>query len=172
MLKLGVKNTKFLKVVDDSSWVHVIHALNVLEKSYVKVGFPENGKLASSTKKGSDHKPATAFSEIIMIAAFNEFGTDKIPERPFIRQSFDNNLKGLNDFKEKLYIRVVKGQLNASKTLGLLGEWMLAATKREIRNGNFTELSDYTKQKKGTNKTLIDTAQMLNSLQYDIVIIK
>ena len=171
MLKLLVKGSKSLKV-NDTPWYQVIVNLNYLEKSYVKVGFPETGKLGNKNKKGSGHEPVDTMSEIIMVASLNEFGTKKIPERPFMRQSFDNNIKELNELKEKIYKKVIWGQLTAREALNLLGIWMVARTKREIKNGNFEELSDFTIEKKGSNKPLIDIAQMINSIQYQVVFIK
>lgn len=171
MIKPLIRGSNKL-MVNDFGWGRILFELDYLEKSYVKIGFPEKGKLKTGNKIGSKHEPARIMSEIIMIAAFNEFGTGIIPERPFMRQSFDNNFRELNVLKEKLYTTVVTGKGTAKEALNLLGIWMVSKTKGEIRNGNFASLSEYTKAKKKSDKPLIDTAQMINSIQYDIVFIR
>jgi len=171
MLRTLVKTSRKLNV-RDIAWAHVINELNLLDNSYVKVGFPEKGTLKPGGKKGSEHVPMNTMSEIIAVASWQEFGTKIIPERPFMRQAFDNNKVALNELKFKLYKRVVQGTIDARMALGLLGTWMVAATKREIRNGNFQELSEYTIAKKKSEKPLIDIAQMINSIQFEIVIRK
>lgn len=92
--------------------------------------------------------------------------TIEIPERPFMRQTFDNNIAALQEFKKVRIIAVTRGKEDAETAIKKVGEFMLNKTKMTIREGNFAPLSAATIRAKGSTKPLIDTAQMINSLQH------
>jgi len=139
-------------------------ALEHLDGLYVKVGFPQESKPGQpDSPKG---KPATEMSEVATIAAFHEFGTARIPERPFFRQALDGNREDLKKFIDNQYSNVMSGKQSTTDGLERIGQFLSSKIKGSIRNGNFEPLAESTVGSKGSSKPLIDTGQMINSVTY------
>jgi len=126
--------------------------------THVKVGFPSESLPAAGE--------AGDISEVAEIAAFNEFGTSSIPERPFFRQGLDNNKQAINEFVDKEHEQVLTGNRSVSEALNRIGLFVQSKIQDSIRNGDFAPLHPATKAAKGSTRPLIDTAQMLNSVTY------
>lgn len=154
---------------------------------FTKVGFPENGEVGEQRTKvvpirvekgrfagrkhearGSGHKAADTMSEIIQIAAVHEFGAPNknIPERSFVRSSLDENLQELQIFKKQQAEFVIRGRQTAMVGIAKIGEWLTNKMKLKINSNIPPRLADATIARKGSSKSLIDTAQMLNSVQH------
>ena len=106
---------------------------------------------------------------IPMYAAYNEFGTSRIPARPFMRTTANEHQ---NEWCETL-AGALKGEIlkdNAKKAMGLVGEQMKAHIQQTIQKGIFAPNSPKTvanKRRKGKREPdhpLIDTGQMLASI--------
>ena len=113
-------------------------------------------------------------SDIFDRATWNEFGThDKkgkvlIPERSFIRACFDSVKADINRDMGKIAERVVAGQMKVKTGLNLLGD----ATKGRVQEFA-TDLRDPPNTKetiaaKGSSNPLVDTGQMIGSIDYKI----
>jgi hypothetical protein len=141
--------------------------LEHLDGLYVKVGFPQESKPGlPDSPKG---KPATEMSEVATIAAFHEFGTARIPERPFFRQALDGNREALKEFIDNQYSKVMQGKQSTNDGLERVGQFLSSKIKGSIRSGNFEPLAKSTIDSKGSTKPLIDTGQMINSVTYVVV---
>jgi hypothetical protein len=113
-------------------------------------------------------------SDIFDRATWNEFGThDKkgkvlIPERSFIRACFDSEKADINRDMEKIAERVVAGQMKVKTGLNLLGD----ATKGRVQEYAIrlsTPANKYsTIKKKGSSNPLVDTGQMIGSIDYKV----
>jgi HK97 gp10 family phage protein len=106
---------------------------------------------------------------IPMYAAYNEFGTSRIPARPFMRTTASEHQ---NEWCETL-AGALKGEIlkdNAKGAMGLVGEQMKAHIQQTIQKGSFAPNSPKTvanKRRKGKvepDHPLIDTGQMLASI--------
>jgi HK97 gp10 family phage protein len=106
---------------------------------------------------------------IPMYAAYNEFGTSRIPARPFMRTTANEHQ---NEWCETL-AGALKGEIlkdNAKGAMGLVGEQMKAHIQQSIQKGSFAPNSPKTvaiKRNKGKvepDHPLIDTGQMLASI--------
>ena len=108
----------------------------------------------------------TEGANIAEYATYNEYGTDKIPERPFMRTSFDENKPKYIRAMEKIAKEI--GQLTFARMVSVLGHTVENDIQKTITGRNFLpKLSDYTiKKKKGSTKTLVDTGAMLNSIKH------
>lgn len=155
-------------IVKDMGWGRVVEELQSMDNTYVKVGFPEEGKLKSGRKKGSGHKPYEDISELAKIAAKNEYGSGNIPERSFMRTSMKEMLPDLTELKKRLYIRIVKGVLTTRKALDIIGLYAVKRTKRKIVQLRNPPNAPYTIRKKKSSNPLIDTGQLLNSVQHEV----
>lgn len=86
--------------------------------------------------------------------------------RPFMRQSFDNNLKDLERFVNKEYGKVIDQDQSVAKMISRVGTWMEGKEKDEITQGNFVPLAPATVLAKGSSTPLVDTGQMRNSIKH------
>jgi HK97 gp10 family phage protein len=102
-------------------------------------------------------------------AAYNEFGTSRIPARPFMRNTMNEHQ---NEWCETL-AGALKGKIqhdNAKKAMGLVGEQMKAHIQQTIQKGSFAPNAPRTvanKRAKGKvepDHPLIDTGQMIASI--------
>jgi hypothetical protein len=152
----------------DHGFAQTLKELDKLGHYFTKVGFPERGEAKEATRKGSGHEIGTDISQIIQVVAVHEFGAPNknIPERAFVRPSFDENYQALQEFKRLQWKLVTKGNQTAETGIKKIGEWMTARTKRKIQTGHFEPLKEATIKRKGSARPLIDTAQMINSVQH------
>lgn len=168
-------------IVKDLGFARIILDLRKLDDSFTKVGFPEKAKVAKPEKKIKGQKIITKMTEIAIIAGFQEWGTGttsarsggklfKIPPRPFMSTSFDENTKELNVLRNNLYRQVLQGRVSVRAALFLLGEWMTTKIKRKIRDINTPPNAPLTIKKKKSSNPLIDTGQMINSVTHTEVI--
>lgn len=146
--------------------------IDKLDKSYSKCGWPSGGEVSGAKRKGSGHSPLNDMSEIAEIMAVHEFGAPNknIPERSTVRKSFDDYLDGLVKLRDRLYVKVIKGNITTEKALGIMGEYMSGALRKTIRNTYDPPNAEITIDKKGSSHPLIDTGQSIQSIQHIEVI--
>ena len=104
--------------------------------------------------------------QIAEYAAYNEFGTESIPDRSFMRSAFDENLAELKQDMDTQYGRVQAGQITVRTALGLVGLRHQDQIKNKIDTNIPPPNSPVTIAKKGSSHTLIDTGAMKNSIHY------
>ncbi len=93
-------------------------------------------------------------------AAFNEFGTRDIPERPFMRTAFDRNLKKYNAMSRKNLAAVASGQKSLQRFEDALGEEMKKDVIESIQNWRTPPNTTETAKEKGFNNPLVETGAM------------
>jgi len=99
-------------------------------------------------------------------AAANEYGTDKIPSRPFMRTAFDENKPGYIRYMNKMVKQI--GQVAFAQMVTTLGLKAEKDIQQTITGRDFLpKLADSTiKAKKGSSKTLVDSSAMVNSIKH------
>lgn len=127
--------------------------LKKLSKMEIRVGF-QSGK--AKEENGTD---------LVEIAAFNELGSSNVPARPFMKQSFENHEDELQAACSKA-IKTVSSGGSAEQALNQLGVTCKALVQMEIRDGKFVPNAESTIKKKKSDKPLIDTGTMRQSVQY------
>jgi hypothetical protein len=160
--------------------------LREINGAFVKVGFPEGGKVGYPSRHKIGPVESKDMGEVAKIAAWNEFGVPKtqaetmrgimtgrsaspwkLPPRPAMRSAVDGNFENLKAFKAKVYEQVLDGKLTPKQGLDMLGLWMQNKMKNSILHGHWQKNAPSTlKQKHGSTKPLIDTAQELNSVTW------
>jgi len=133
----------------------------------IKAQFPKIDKAVVKTGIQSDAGENEGVS-IAEYAAFNEFGTRNIDERPFMRKTFDDNLANYNKLIERLFKGMLGGKLDAKFAFNTLGQQTEDDMKDTITNGKFTANAQSTIDKKGSSSPLIDTGTMRNSIRYEV----
>lgn len=101
------------------------------------------------------------------IAAWNELGTERSPSRPFLRNSVDENESKINSFLKSKKQDIIRGQ-SAEKILKEIGIFQKDLIQEKITEGSFTPNAEVTIKKKGSDKPLIDTGRMRQSVNYVI----
>lgn len=160
----------------DLGWDRIRAEIAKMDGAATKVGFPDGAEPAEGDR-GS-------MTEVATIAAVHEFGAPKayVPERSFLRTAHDDNLQALNALKERLYKKVVDGEMTTGQALEKLGEWMTGKVKKKIRDVMTPPLQRATVMRKSRSlrskkkkraafitsggNPLIDTGQMLNSVTH------
>lgn len=104
--------------------------------------------------------------QIATYAAANEFGTEEIPERSFMRSAFDENVSELQQEMEGRYQQMMRGALTTRQALGLVGLKLQDMIKDKISSNIPPPNSEATIERKGSSRTLIDTSAMKNSIHY------
>lgn len=140
----SLKNFKFEKALDKQ-----IEGL--FENRVLKVGFFASAKYPNGE----------AVSDV---AAYNEFGTSKIPPRPFMR-----NAKSENDAK---WVESLAKNIEASKSadlaFGRLGELVRNDIITSINKTTTPPNSAQTIERKKSSHPLIDTGFLKSSVTYEI----
>lgn len=140
-LKMSPKGAKFMA------------ELNWLADRTIHVGF-QRGK--GVYENGAD---------VADVARYNEYGTSKIPARPFMEQSFSRHEQEYVEECEKIYNAMLKGQ----KTSGMIrkfGQKVKQDIVDEIELGQFVPNAPSTVARKGFNKPLYETGLMEKSITY------
>lgn len=141
--------------------------MELLANSYVQIGF-QDGDVTRSEVKGTRRKQA-GLSQA-QIAAENEFGTRRIPARPFMSTSFDENRTRIVSAVNGQYNRILSGQSDVRKSLNILGLFMVDLIQQKILAIHTPPNSPRTIARKGSSKPLIDFGQMFASVRHVVVI--
>jgi len=137
----------------DLGWDQIIQETKLADRSYTKVGLQEG-------------TTADDLSDLVMVGAVNEFGTKRIPARPFIRTTYDDNRGMLFELIDRQYDRILRGRATAKMALERIGEWLEGKTKKKIVDIQAPPNAPSTIAKKGSSNPLIDTSQMRQSIRH------
>ena len=130
--------------------------LERLRRLQVRVGF-EQGQAFS--EEGVD---------MVDIAAWNEVGNVHTPARPFLRKSVDENEARINSFCQQQFRELTVGRISSQSVLSRIGAMQVGLVQEKITDGDYVPNSQSTVQKKGSDKPLIDTGRMRQSVHFVI----
>ena len=99
------------------------------------------------------------------IAAFNELGTSDMPARPFMKQSWENHEDDLKKACQAANNMIASGK-SAQQAASMLGAVGVGIVQSEIVEGQFAPNAPSTIRKKGSDRPLIDTGHMRQSVKY------
>ena len=104
-------------------------------------------------------------------AIFNEYGTSRIPARPFFRLSVGtaNAQNEIKKYMKQQVEQIIQGGMSAQQAYENLGTFIVQKIKKTIASGNFAALNPQTVKKKGHSKPLMDTHSLYESISYEIV---
>lgn len=118
-----------------------------------------------SKKTASTPRPAPLVSEV---AFWNEFGTKTIPERSFLRATIKRNAKRYIALERKLLRKVVLGQLDLKKALGIVGVKAEGDVKKAIFRFKSPPNAKSTIKQKGFNDPLSFTSLLAQSIKHEV----
>lgn len=137
----------------------LIKRLDKLNGTEVEVGFFEDDK----------YGPENGNLFVAQVAAYNEFGTETVPQRPFMTETFEGFA---NQFQMARGIRAVfmNALQDGRRVQGLLKS--LGVTVADIMQVSIDDWpgsnSPSTIARKGKNDPLYDTGKMLESVKFKI----
>lgn len=105
----------------------------------------------------------------VELAVIHEFGLG-VPERSFLRSTFDRLKDKWGKFSARVMKLVAAGKLPLEDGLALIGERVKADVKRAITSGAGIgpPLAQATIDRKGSSRPLVDTARLLGSIDYEV----
>lgn len=143
-------------VIDrDLGWKDIMHGFRRLNGKTIKAGVLEGA--------GSEANGAS----IAEVATYNEYGTRRIPSRPFIAIATDESKGWQGEVKKQ--ISGFKSSADVDGALSSIGEQM----KKDIKGviGNKSKLArnaSSTIARKGHDYPLIDTWKLFEAIDYEV----
>lgn len=119
------------------------------------------GTLKVGILEGSKYPNGTPTSEI---AQYLEYGTDRMPARPFMQTTIKKKSPSWGNLLKKLY----RTEPNTTRVSGKFALKIQSDIVMTIRDGEFEPLHPYTVKIKGFDKTLIDTGHLMKSIDWEI----
>ena len=106
--------------------------------------------------------------EVAEYATYNEYGTRDIPARPAHAMSFDENKNDISSDVRAGMRRITSGSSTVNRELNIIGLKHQNRIQATIKRGIPPPNAQSTIDRKGSNKTLIDTGVMVNSVTYAV----
>lgn len=126
----------------------------IKRRPFVKIGL-------IGTEKHEDSKLT-----VTAVGAAHEFGTSNIPQRSWLRSTYDVKHGAWFNKTKQLFSQIMIGKLKTERALDVMGVLIESDIKRKIRAGDsgWPPLSQKTIDAKGSSRPLIDTGQFINSV--------
>lgn len=153
------------------AWTQIKRNLTKGQTLCVEIGWFRGNYHASKDDNGVSWQLPTA-----QIAKWNEeghmtggkYGVHIVPPRPFMRVGFKHAIES-DRFARESFVRltqdVAEGRKTWDKAYSELGAIMLLRLQKAIKMDIYVKNTPFTISLKGNSTTLIDTGQMLNSIQ-------
>ncbi len=135
------------------------------DRPYVVAGI--RGQAGAQTYQSEGGGDAISLVEI---AAVHEFGSQdgRIPERSYMRSTFDARRDDYERGLRKALKSVVAGEADIDVELGRLGLVVSGDIQETIATLTDPPLAEYTIKKKGSSKPLIDTGRLKQSIDHEV----
>lgn len=101
---------------------------------------------------------------IAQYAAYNEYGTEQIPERPFLRMAADSSMQELGDVAARTMSRTFDGRL----TLEAIGNRLAYNVRKVIDSRVPPPNAMSTVLRKGFDHPLIETKALRGAIKYEV----
>lgn len=124
---------------------------NIFTDKKLKVGIFESAKYDDGTP-------------VAQVAFWQEFGTARIPMRPFMRNAIVKNTRKWGDSVKTALI----GTNDSEKVLKMLGEIMRGDIVLSLTNLNTPPNAPSTIKQKGSSNPLIDTGLLRSSISWEL----
>ena len=142
-------------VIDkDLGWKRIVRKMNFVDGKEIHAG------VLPSAGKGKKGVPIAEY------ATYNEYGTEKIPSRPFMATSADENKGWSTSVKN-----AVKGIIDGAEVISQMntvGEKMKTDIKKNIGTYRFKPLKPATVKKKGHDIQLIDSGALYDAIDFEV----
>ena len=140
---------------------HQLTAMREMKKKHVAVGVLANSATSRVYEGGAN---------VLQVAAANEFGTTRIPQRSFLKMPQELKASELSKFIRKQMFKILEGR-QVEQGLGLIGTFAVNLSQDAFASGgfgNWPDIADETKENKGSSAPLIDQGTLKNSVTYEV----
>ena len=158
----------------DKGYKDLRRALAAVGRIRVVVGIrgTNGAKKGTRTRTAADGTETTKADSIdlVGIASVHEYGTDDghVPARPYLGPTIDNNRARYVDQLEEAVGAAVDGTADIDTGLGLLGLRVVKDTQQTINVMVDPPLAERTIVEKGSSALLIDTGQLIQSIDSEV----
>lgn len=141
---------------------------------YTMVGIIQDSKggLDPNEPKESNDNNSKSIT-LAEVATIHEFGTDKIPQRSFLRSTYEEEKRKITlNLITLAKIEAAKENPNMENVLAKIGAHMVGKVVTKFTVNNWAPLKDPTRggrNKAGGGRPLIDTGQLRRSIGYKVV---
>jgi len=107
---------------------------------------------------------------VVDYAAYNEFGTSRIPARPFMQTTADKHKETVTKFTQYLIGQMIDGKISDTSVLQNLGakyQSLMQMVVRDAKNWAVPN-AESTIRQKGSSSPLINTGRMVGSIRYEV----
>lgn len=103
-------------------------------------------------------------------ALYNEYGTAYIPARPFFRTatSFDESRNIIANYSREAIESLISGSLTVEQAQAKIGLYLKGRVINSIRNGGWVINSQATIDRKGNKPPLIDSGDLISSIEWEV----
>jgi len=108
---------------------------------------------------------------VVDYATYNEFGTSRIPARPFMQTTADTSKETVTKFTEYLVGRMIDGKITDTTVLQNLGAKYQSLVQKTISDAKNWAVPNApgTILAKGSSSPLINTGRMVGAVRYEVV---
>lgn len=111
--------------------------------------------------KGSDG------ATVVEVGTYNEYGTERIPERSFLRSTVNRNLPGYKGRMKDAYLGALRGtSMNLRAAMSFIGGDVADDIRKTIIEFTDPPNAPSTIKAKGRDDPLVDTGQMRDSIKW------
>lgn len=155
-----VRVSSFLRITNSGSGgVNRVLSLEDIKRYSVLTGI-QGAEAQEPTEDGTP---------LVVIAAANELGTDRIPSRPFLRSTMDEQRAAWAGAVRKDLVAMLAGRATPGLVAGRQGVRMKRDVQSKIRRGPWQPNAPATlAQKSPRTRPLIDTGNMRQSIRYAV----
>lgn len=165
-----------LRIKDSNKIPQILKELDELSSYVLYIGITgeEDSKLAmvASVQEYGITIPVTEKSRKYLHAMGLHLKNDtvaiNIPERSFIRSTFDEEIGNIEEFVNYLFNQLLSGNLTAHKLFELVGEYCQSLVQRKIIDLDTPANHPYTVEQKRSSNPLIDTGHMMQNIRYKV----
>lgn len=103
-------------------------------------------------------------------AVWNEYGTLRIPSRPFFRKALATRKaqREITELMQSLFNELIQGGKTGEQMLRIVGEYCKARLIESIKGGGWESNKASTLKYKNQSQPLIDTTTLISSIYYMI----
>ena len=132
--------------------------------------------LFQRTKKGGtvdvgilvNKKYPDSSSKLAEVAATNEFGSENVPERSFIRATLSKHRGSIKALQASLLKRIISGKLSRNRALEQLGAYVKKLIKQAILDMDTPSNAAATIANKGFDNPLVETKMLHDNIAYEV----
>ncbi len=104
---------------------------------------------------------------LAQLGLIHEYGTSRIPARPFLGPAIENNRERIQALNRDLLLQIMEGRLPKRAALGRLGAFGQGLVQKQIRETLTPPNAPSTIRRKGSSHPLIDTGQMVQNVAWE-----